>query len=89
MNRLDDIERVVSNFLDMHPADIDMLYSLAGCYYKQGRYDESMEQLNKILLFRPQHELANELRDIIINLENEPTAAGVSTQADMEPTRVG
>jgi tetratricopeptide (TPR) repeat protein len=69
-NRLDVMESAITNYLEMHPADIDMLYSLAGCFYKQGRFDEAMEQLDRILLFRPNHDLALELREVIINAEN-------------------
>lgn len=73
----DRVESALTNYLEMHPADIDMLYSLAGCYYKQGRLDEASQQIEKILLFRPEHVNALELKEMIENGET----AGVSSNS--------
>gem|GEM_PF-203903 len=61
LKKLDGVEKVLNVYLEHHPADLDILYSLAGCYFAQGRRGEALSQLEKIRLFDPEHKLANEL----------------------------
>lgn len=65
LKRLDQVEKVLQDYLEMHPADINFLYSLAGCLFAQGRIDQAKSELDKIALFDPNHQLANELRGMI------------------------
>ncbi|RMD83985.1 MAG: tetratricopeptide repeat protein [Candidatus Dadabacteria bacterium] len=65
LGNLDGIEAAIKGYLEMHPIDPNFLYSLAGCYYAQGRYAEAQEEIEKILLFDPEHANALELRDAI------------------------
>lgn len=75
----DRVEKALCDYLEMHPADIEMLYSLAGCYYKQERFDEALDQINKILLFRPDHVNALELREMIENIDSDQTEISQTT----------
>jgi tetratricopeptide (TPR) repeat protein len=61
LRRLDAIDSALSRYLEMNPADLSMLYSLAGCRYAQGKFSDAERELEKILVFEPSHELAGEL----------------------------
>ncbi len=63
--RLKEVENGVKGYLDLHPADCNFIYSLAGCYFAQGRYPESLEELEKVLMFEPDNQHALELKDLI------------------------
>jgi tetratricopeptide (TPR) repeat protein len=63
--RLDGVERALKAYLDMHPADMDFLYSLAGCLFAQNRLSEAKAEVDKITLFKPDHRDALELRGMI------------------------
>jgi glycosyltransferase involved in cell wall biosynthesis/tetratricopeptide (TPR) repeat protein len=65
LNRLEEVEKVIKEYLDYHPADLDIIYSLAGCYVAQERLDEAVEEIQKISLFRPDDEKLMELRRIV------------------------
>jgi len=75
LGRLPEVENSIKAYLDMHPADLDILYSLAGCYFAQGKKEEALYELNKIMLFRPEDEKVRELRDMIENGENASSGA--------------
>ncbi len=76
MNRLPEVERAIETYLDVHPADLSMLYSYAGCCYAQGKKALACEQLEKIKVFDPEHALANELL-AKIQAEAQGTSFGV------------
>jgi len=65
LNRLDELEKALLTYLDIHPANLSMLYAYAGCLYAQNKNDESVAQLGKIMLFDPNHALAVELLEKI------------------------
>ncbi len=65
LNRHSELERAIQNYLDMHPADLNFLYSLAGCLYAQGKLREALSEVQKITLFEPQHKNALELKQMI------------------------
>ncbi len=61
LGRLEDLEKVLTRYLELHPADLSMLYAHAGCCYAQGKRSLASTQLEKIKIFEPNHQLANEL----------------------------
>ncbi len=65
LSRFSELEVALKNFLEMHPGDLDFVYSLAGCYYAQGKAREALEEISRITLFKPDHKGALELRDMI------------------------
>jgi len=59
------IEAAINAFLELHPVNIDMMYSLAGVYFAQDRLTDARAEVEKILLFEPQNPRAVELRGMI------------------------
>jgi tetratricopeptide (TPR) repeat protein len=65
MKKYSEIERSLNSFLELHPANIEMLYSFAGILFAQGKVEQAKLEVEKILVFEPKNPLALELRDII------------------------
>ena len=65
-----EIEATLRAYLDLHPASIDMLYSLAGVLFAQKRASEASAELEKILLFEPTNVRAIELKRMIDDTQN-------------------
>lgn len=65
LNRVGEIEAALAAYLDIHPANVSILYASAGALYFQGQREKALAQLSKILIFEPQHALARELIDRI------------------------
>lgn len=57
------IEKALRDYLDLHPLNLSIMYSYAGCFFAQNRFDDCAEHLDRILLFEPTHELALELKE--------------------------
>ncbi len=77
LKRYNEMERMLSSYLRLHPASIDMLYSLAGLLYAQGKVSEAKLEVEKILIFEPAHEHALELQEMI-NEANAKAHSGTS-----------
>jgi tetratricopeptide (TPR) repeat protein/glycosyltransferase involved in cell wall biosynthesis len=65
LKRLDGVEGPLREYLEHKPVDLNMLYSLAGCLYAQGKTVEAIEELESILVYDPEHETARELLEKI------------------------
>lgn len=65
MQRLSDLEQALVRYLEFCPASISMLYSYAGCAFAQGKMELAREQIEKIRVFEPTNELAQELLERI------------------------
>ena len=61
------VERCLRGFLDLRPANLDHLYSLAGCLYAQQKFLDALDELEKLLLFEPSHMNSLELKTIILS----------------------
>ena len=61
----DEAERHLRNYLRYHPADMKILFSLAGVLLKMEKRNEALEQLETILLFEPEFEGAWEMQQMI------------------------
>jgi glycosyltransferase involved in cell wall biosynthesis/lipopolysaccharide biosynthesis regulator YciM len=61
LKRLETLERALLKYLEFVPGNLSILYAHAGCAYAMGKLETAVEQLEKIKLFDPGHELANEL----------------------------
>ncbi|MFQ5450144.1 MAG: glycosyltransferase [Nitrospinaceae bacterium] len=48
-------ERVLRRYLKLHPANLNMLFGLAGVLFKMNRLKEAKETLDLILIFNPDH----------------------------------
>ena len=56
-----EIEKALENYLDFHPANLEILFTLSGIYYEQNKYQRTIELLEKILIFQDDYPGANEL----------------------------
>ncbi|MCB0345917.1 MAG: glycosyltransferase [Bdellovibrionales bacterium] len=65
LNKAPEVQAALENYLDIHPADLAILYSYAGCLYAQGGLLDAKSELEKILIFDAGHAMANELLDKI------------------------
>ncbi len=65
LDRLDDLESTLKNYLEFHPADLNFLYSLAACYYKKFDYEKALDVLSRVFLFNPDYQNAIELKQLI------------------------
>ena len=61
--RLMEAEKYLAEYSSLHPANIDILYTLAGIRYKLGREPEALETARRILIFDPGHDAAADLID--------------------------
>lgn len=60
-----DIEKALKNYLECHPANLELVYSLAGCLFAQNRYLEAVREVDKILILKPGDLKASELKQVI------------------------
>ena len=65
MKRYSEIEKAINSYLELHPANLEMLYSFAGILFAQGKVEAAKSEIEKILIFEPQNTRALELRDLI------------------------
>jgi tetratricopeptide (TPR) repeat protein len=65
LKRYREIEELLVSYLDLHPANVDMLYSFAGVLFAQGKLQQARMEVEKILLFEPTNSRALELRKVI------------------------
>ncbi len=65
MKKYTEIEKAINSYLELHPANIEMLYSFAGILFAQGKVEQAKSEVEKILIFEPQHARALELRDLL------------------------
>lgn len=65
LKKYSEIEKAINSYLELHPANIEMLYSFAGILFAQGKVEQAKSEVEKILIFEPQHTRALELRDLI------------------------
>lgn len=69
-----ELEGAIRAYLEMHPADVEFVYSLAGCLFAQGKYSEARSEAERIFLFDPQHQDAHELIGMIDRREGVQSA---------------
>jgi tetratricopeptide (TPR) repeat protein len=77
LRRFSEMERMLTAYLDLHPASLDMLYSFAGLLYAQGKVNEARLEIEKILVFEPEHENALELREMLDKMPSVTTSQGL------------
>jgi glycosyltransferase involved in cell wall biosynthesis/Flp pilus assembly protein TadD/SAM-dependent methyltransferase len=55
-------EKVLKKYLKLHPANLDILFGLAGIQYKMDKLDEANGALEKIMMFKPDYKGAIDLK---------------------------
>ncbi len=61
-NTFAECERILKKYLILHPANLNILFGLAGIQYKMNKLDEVNESLEKILLFDPNFKDATDFK---------------------------
>jgi GT2 family glycosyltransferase/tetratricopeptide (TPR) repeat protein/glycosyltransferase involved in cell wall biosynthesis len=65
LERFTEAERYLENYLRYHPADFDMLFSQAGIQFRIGKSAEAMDNIEKLLIFAPEYDGGQELKEKI------------------------
>jgi len=60
-NRFGEVETILRRYLQQHPANVFILFGLAGIQYKQGKLEEARENLERVLVIQPGFEDAVKL----------------------------
>ncbi len=81
INRLSDLEKALRRFLRECPDNTEMMYCLAGCYYKLNQPSRALGVLDRILRLHPEQEAALELKQ---KIEEE---AGIMSGIDVTPKK--
>ncbi|MEW6599421.1 MAG: glycosyltransferase [Nitrospirota bacterium] len=58
LNRFDEVEQSLKEYLAYHPADLDVLASLAETYVQLGKPEKAEEELRKVIIFDPENKRA-------------------------------
>ncbi len=53
LDHFDECERVLIQYLELHPHDHNMLYTLGGILFRNKRYEEAIDAMNKIIKINP------------------------------------
>jgi len=61
------ITLALEKYLELHPANLNLLYSLAGIYYEQGDYYKALDTIEKVLIFDENFFGAQEIKDKILS----------------------
>ena len=78
--KFSDCEKVLKKYLKLHPANLDILFGLAGIQYKMNKLDEANKALEKILLFDPGYQDA---RDLKARLVQKKSPSGQKKQPEL------
>jgi tetratricopeptide (TPR) repeat protein len=65
LKKFTEIEKALVSYLELHPANLEMLYSFAGILFAQGKVEQAKSEVEKILIFEPKHPRALELQSLI------------------------
>jgi GT2 family glycosyltransferase/Flp pilus assembly protein TadD len=65
LGRLEEVEGYMSTYLQYKPSDPHILFSLAGVFFKSGKWDEALNTLDCLAFFDSSYDGANELRERI------------------------
>ncbi len=75
LKRFAEGERLLVKFLELHPANIHILFGLAGLQFVAANREKAKDTLNTLLIFDPEH---NDARDLLDRIHSEESLAGVS-----------
>ncbi len=51
----EDAERLLKQYLEVHPANLNILFGLAGVQFASGQMDPARESLQTLMIFEPNH----------------------------------
>jgi tetratricopeptide (TPR) repeat protein len=59
-------EGILKKYLELHPANLKIMFGVAGIQYKMNKTSEARDNLEKILIFEPENRDAQQLLDRIL-----------------------
>jgi glycosyltransferase involved in cell wall biosynthesis/radical SAM superfamily enzyme YgiQ (UPF0313 family)/ADP-heptose:LPS heptosyltransferase/tetratricopeptide (TPR) repeat protein len=65
LDRFYEAEQRLESYLRYHPADLNMIFSLAGVQFRGGKPIEALDTVDKLLIFAPGYDGAQELKERI------------------------
>ena len=65
LEQFGEIEIYLNKFMELHPANLNMRFGLAGIQYKRGKLEDSLKNLEYILALDPEHDSAREMLDSV------------------------
>jgi tetratricopeptide (TPR) repeat protein len=63
--KYDVVVEYLNKYLDHYPGNLQILYCLAGTYFKQDKFIESKEVIERIFIFEPNHIEASKLNELV------------------------
>jgi tetratricopeptide (TPR) repeat protein len=61
----DVVAEYLSKYLNHYPGNVKILYCLAGTYFKQDKFIEAKEIIERIFMFEPNHIEASRLNELV------------------------
>ena len=58
-------QKYLKLFLEIHPANINMLFAMAGIQFKRGEIEDSLQTLDEVLLLDPKHQYALDFQNSV------------------------
>ena len=65
LKQFEKIDIYLSEYLEFHPANLNMRFGLAGIQYKRGNFEDSIKNLECIVALNPEHQSAQEMLESI------------------------
>ena len=65
LEQFGEIDIYLNKFIELHPANLNMRFGLAGIQYKRGKLEDSLNNLEYILALDPEHDSAREMLDSV------------------------
>ena len=59
------VQNYLKHFLEIHPANINMLFAMAGIQFKRGEIEDSLQTLDEVLLLDPKHQHALDFQNSV------------------------
>jgi glycosyltransferase involved in cell wall biosynthesis/SAM-dependent methyltransferase len=59
------VQNYLKHFLEIHPANINMLFAMAGIQFKRGEIEDSLQTLDDVLLLDPKHQHALDFQNSV------------------------
>ncbi len=65
IENFDRAQSYLKRFLEIYPANINMLFAMAGIQFKRGEIEDSLQTLDTVLLLDPKHQYALDFQNSV------------------------
>ena len=62
----ENIYKYLNHYLEIHPANLNMLFVMAGIQFKKGMVEDSLKTLENVLCIDPNHKLALDFKNSVL-----------------------